>query len=185
VKRGSKRLAGGAIIGCFGRFRRDLRLCLPTGVGNICPCAAVNRRMGDTMVRNRAGWLFAAVMLILGLALPTSAKAELKFCNKTSKKVDVAVGYKSNDKWVSEGWWGLDPGICKSPIKASLQKRYYYYYAESDDLTWQGDYIFCTSDKEFTIEGADECKSRGYTPEGFKEIDVGEDINHTIDLTGK
>ena len=135
------------------------------------------------MVGHQCGWLIAAVVLIAGVALSTTAKADLKFCNKSSKKVDVAVGYKSTDKWVSEGWWGLEPGICKSPIKGSLQKRYYYYYAESDDLTWSGDYVFCTSDREFTIEGADDCKSRGYQPEGFKEIDVNEDINHTIDLT--
>jgi uncharacterized membrane protein len=140
--------------------------------------------MGEMrMVRNQTGWLIAALLLIASLALPTAARAELKFCNKTGKKVDVAVGYKSGDKWVSEGWWGLEPGICKSPIKQALKKRYYYYYAESDDLTWQGSYVFCTSDNEFTIEGADDCKSRGYQPEGFKELDIGEDINHTIDLT--
>jgi len=135
------------------------------------------------MGRIHAGWLFAAVMLVVGLALPKTARADLKFCNKTSKKVDVAVGYKSGDQWVSEGWWGIEPGICKTPIRGALQKPYYYYYADSDDLTWSGDYVFCTSQDEFTIKGADNCKARGYEVEGFKEVHVGEDIDHTIDLT--
>jgi uncharacterized membrane protein len=76
------------------------------------------------MGRAHAGWLFAAVMLVVGLALPTTARADLKFCNKTSKKVDVAIGYKSGGQWVLEGWWGIEPGICKTPILGALQKPY-------------------------------------------------------------
>ena len=63
-----------------------------------------------------------------------------------------------------------------------LKSRYYYYYAESDSGKWDGDYIFCTQDQKFTIEGNKDCKSRGYAPEGFREIDVGESTAKEIDL---
>jgi len=132
----------------------------------------------------RSGSLFLALALVCALGFPEAAKADLKFCNKTDKKVWVAIGYKSKDEWVSEGWWAIDPGSCKTTYKDSLEARYYYYYAEDDaDGRWSDDhYIFCTSDKEFTIDGADNCKSRGYDARGFREIDVGENISKTIDL---
>ncbi len=138
------------------------------------------------MMRKSLTLAFALAAMMIGVGLPSAAKAELKFCNQTSAKVDVAVGYHtSGDEWVSEGWWGIDPGQCKSPIKESLQGRYYYYYADSSNLTWDGDYVFCTSDQEFTIKGDKDCKSRGYKPEGFREIDVGENISKEIDLTNQ
>jgi len=130
---------------------------------------------------------FAALMFVTGL--PTTAKAELKFCNQTKSDVNLAIGYKSDDssEWVSEGWWIINPGKCEtpSPFDGVLKKRYYYYYADSDDLKWDGDYIFCTSEKKFTIVGDKDCKSRGYAPEGFREIDVGEATSKEIDLTSE
>ena len=40
-----------------------------------------------------------------------------------------------------------------------------------------------TIGEKFTIEGDKDCKSRGYLPEGFKEIDIGEETSKEIDLT--
>jgi uncharacterized membrane protein len=128
---------------------------------------------------------FALVALTIALALPTAARAELKFCNHTKEQVSVAIGYNSTDsgQWTSEGWWTIDPDQCKVPIGGVLKQRYYYYYADSDSNKWDGDYIFCTEDKKFEIEGDKDCKSRGYAPEGFRELDIGEATSKEIDFT--
>ena len=125
----------------------------------------------------------ALVALTIGLALPGAARAELKFCNHTTEQVAVAVGYSVNGEWTSEGWWLIDPNQCKVPIDGALKNRYYYYYADSDSNKWDGDYIFCTQDKKFTIVGDKDCKSRGYAPEQFRELDVGEATSKEIDFT--
>jgi uncharacterized membrane protein len=131
----------------------------------------------------------ALAALLAVIASPSAARAELKFCNQTKSDVNLAIGYKSaeSDQWVSEGWWIISPGKCTSPspLDGVLKARYYYYYADSDDLKWDGDFIFCTSDKKFTINGDKDCKSRGYAPEGFREIDVGEATSKEIDLTAE
>ncbi len=130
---------------------------------------------------------FGLAVLTVGMALPTAARAELKFCNHTKEQVALAVGFSSPDskQWTSEGWWTIDPNDCKVPIGGVLKARYYYYYADSGSNKWDGDYIFCTKDEKFTIEGDKDCKSRGYVPEGFRELDVGESTTKEIDFTDK
>ena len=122
--------------------------------------------------------------LAVATTAPGVARAELKFCNHTTEQVSLAIGYNSPDsnEWTSEGWWTIDPNQCKVPLGGVLKSRYYYYYADSDSGKWDGDYIFCIQDKKFTIEGSKDCKTRGYSPEGFREIDVGEDTSKEIDL---
>ena len=128
--------------------------------------------------------LFGSVALVAMSTLPGVAHAELKFCNHTNEKVSLVIGYNSPDsnEWTSEGWWTIDPSQCKVPLGGVLKSRYYYYYAESDSGKWDDQYIFCTQDEKFTIEGNKDCKSRGYAPEGFREIDVGEATAKEIDL---
>ena len=65
-----------------------------------------------------------------------------------------------------------------------MKAPYFYYYAKSDSITWDGDYIFCTEYEKFEIEGDKDCKSRGYAPEGFRELDIGEPTSKEIDFTG-
>ena len=135
------------------------------------------------MGRTHRTTLFVFAALILGLGIPTAAQAELKFCNKTKGQVNVAVGYKVGEDWTSEGWWTIEPGSCKVPVGGVLKNRYYYYYADSDSKVWDGDFIFCTQDTKFTIQSDKDCKSRGYAPEGFRELDIGEATSKEIDLT--
>ena len=127
----------------------------------------------------------ALAALAICVGLPTAARAEPKFCNQTKEDVSLAIGFKSpeSDQWTSEGWWNIKPNDCKTPIDGILKARYYYYYADSDSGKWSGDFIFCTKDEKFTIEGDKDCKSRGYAPEGFKEIDIGEETSKEIDFT--
>jgi uncharacterized membrane protein len=112
------------------------------------------------------------------------AQAWYKICNKTKSSVDAAFGYQKDGDWVSEGWWNISPGKCKTVYSGDLEKQKYYFYAESTDgdYEWDGDYPFCTIDKEFTIVGDTNCKSRGYKSKKFREVDVGDSSDWTSNL---
>lgn len=126
--------------------------------------------------------MIAAVGL-LGMALGASpAKADFEICNKTKESVSVAVGYRENGDWISEGWWNIDTGDCAVVYNKKLSEVNYYLYGESDSLVWQGDYTFCIVNDEFTIVGDTDCKKRGYQPQGFMEIDVGDNTSFTFNL---
>ena len=132
--------------------------------------------------------LLLGLALAGGMILPAAARADLKFCNKTDKKIWVAIGYheKSKADWVSHGWWTVAPGACQTTISDALSGQYYYWYAEDEgDGVWSGNFVFCTTEKKFQIEGRENCKSRGYDAQGFRELKAGEDINKTVDLTSQ
>jgi len=102
------------------------------------------------------------------------AWASLEICNGSSVHRSVAIGYSKDDVWTSEGWWNLDPGQCATPVEGALEQRYYYYRAEAEDGSFPGDgYTFCTTTGSFTIVGDEDCESRGYVVEDFREIDTG------------
>ena len=115
-----------------------------------------------------------------------TAAAELRICNKTTSKVGVAIGYKSPRNWMTEGWWTVDADSCATVLAGPLMGRYYYMYAVDYDEggEWGGNSAyFCTREKEFTIEGVDDCVARGYQRTGFYEVDTGEQESWTIQLT--
>jgi len=122
---------------------------------------------------------------LVWLVAASPAQAWYKFCNKTKAEVSVAFAYRENGEWVSEGWWSIKPGNCSTVHSEDLDQQKYYFYADSDesDNTWSGDSSFCTLEKKFTITGNTNCKSRGYKPRGFKEIDVGDSVDWTTNLT--
>lgn len=125
-----------------------------------------------------------SVGAIVVALLPGAAVAGLKLCNETSARQSVAVGYKSGDQWVSEGWWNLDPGTCASPIKGDLKYRYYYFRAQSSGREFQHErYGFCTEQSAFTIEGDADCAGRGFTFSGFRRIDAGGARDFTLAFT--
>ena len=43
--------------------------------------------------------------------------------------------------------------------------------------------FFCTQEKEFTIEGVNDCVARGFQRTGFYEVDTGNQESWTIQLT--
>lgn len=137
-------------------------------------------------MRSRIGrFVLMLIVAASAVVLAGQAQADFKICNKSKFKVTTAFGYKESGQWTSEGWWTIDPGQCRTVYSKNLSQQYYYYYAESTDgeWTWSDTYIFCAADKAFKISGDKDCKSRGYDAYGFKEVDVGEAIEKSIDLT--
>jgi uncharacterized membrane protein len=125
-------------------------------------------------------WLVAALMLS-----SEAAKADFRLCNNTSNRIGLAVGYKENEGWTTEGWWNLAARSCETVLRGALVARFYYIYAVDYDRggEWSGQAFMCTREKEFTIRGTDDCLARGYDRTGFFEVDTGDQPSWTVQLT--
>ena len=155
----------------------------------------MNRKAG---ISNTAGMLtrslkiFAMLGLIAsgsvsGTIMLTSAEAHADFriCNDTKSLVGAALGYRDEDKWLSEGWFQIPAETCSSLIEGDLNSRFYYIYAEDADKggQWRGEVFLCTNEREFKIEGVQDCFKRGHIKTGFFEIDTGNRANWMVRLT--
>jgi uncharacterized membrane protein len=114
------------------------------------------------------------------------AEAALKLCNHTGSRVGVAVGYKDQKGWASEGWWTIEAQKCSVIVNYALIARYYYIYAVDYEKggSWGGKSNLCITGKVFTIRGIEGCTSRGYQSVGFFEVDTGEQTDWTVKLSG-
>lgn len=133
----------------------------------------------------RPALALAAMAGTLLLAAPTPAHADLRVCNETRNLISVALGYRAERGWQSEGWWRAPPGECRILFQGDLQRRYYYIYAV-DDMgggDWGGSVFMCTRDDSFTIFGVEDCLARGYERTGFFEIDTQGRTDWTLQLT--
>ncbi len=129
--------------------------------------------------------LLAISTLLLPIVAATPARADLRVCNQTSKTVSIALGYRAENGWQSEGWWVAAPAKCTSVFKGDLSSRFYYLFA-ADDLsggTWEGKVFMCTQDQTFTILGVEDCLARGYERTGFFEVDTKNRNDWTLQLT--
>lgn len=131
--------------------------------------------------------VLASLALATAMIVDASATANagLRLCNKTGSQIGVAVGYKNQQGWTTEGWWNLVPNACETLLSGDLVSRYYYIYAVDYDLggEWAGEVKMCTKDKAFTIYGIENCSARGYDLTGFIEIDTGNERDWTVQLT--
>ena len=86
--------------------------------------------------------LAASLLLALGLVFlgNNPAAADFRLCNNTSSRVGIAIGYKDNEGWTTEGWWNLPARTCETVLKGNLVARYYYVYAIDYDRggEWMG-----------------------------------------------
>jgi uncharacterized membrane protein len=126
--------------------------------------------------------LFAGLATLL---IASPALADLRICNKTSSRVGIAVGYKDDEAWKTEGWWNIAANSCETLLAGPLVSRFYYLYAVDYDHggEWGGRSFMCTQEKSFTIKGIEDCLKRGFERTGFFEIDTGEQRTWTVQLT--
>jgi uncharacterized membrane protein len=122
---------------------------------------------------------------LMAMAATTPARAELRVCNETANLISIALGYRAERGWMSEGWWQAPAGDCRTLYQGDLQRRFYYLYAV-DDIgggAWDGQVFMCTRDETFTIFGVEDCLARGYERTGFFEIDTQNRSDWTLQLT--
>lgn len=144
--------------------------------GTSCPPSPIPR------ARHRS-WR-ATSIAAAALALATvPAQAQLKFCNHSPETVSIAIAYHSGGDWVSEGWWSPGPSECVTVIRGWLPNKRYYAFAHSASHVWSQNYVFCVKSEKFTIYGDGDCAARGYRAESFFEIEVGDRVSWTQNLT--
>ena len=126
----------------------------------------------------------AGLMLMAFIASAAPARADLRVCNQSSNPVSIALGYRAERGWQSEGWWVANPGQCAIVFQGDLNSRFYYLYV-ADDIgggAWDGDNFMCTRDETFTIFDTDNCLARGYERTGFFEVDTQNRTDWTLQL---
>ena len=135
----------------------------------------------------RAGQWAGAASLALTLLNVAPAHADFRVCNATQSLVGVAIGYRVESGWITEGWWHIKGSSCATLIEGPLSSRYYYLYAEDAERggRWDGPVTMCVAENEFKITGVKDCFSRGYQRAGFKEYDTGDQANWMVQLTGE
>ena len=133
-----------------------------------------------------AAWLAALPLAMAATAFSTSAAhADFRVCNATQGLVGVAIGYRAETGWVTEGWWHVEGSTCKTLIEGALASRFYYLYAEDAERggRWEGEVSMCVAEREFKIAGAGDCFARGFQRAGFQEYDTGEQSSWMVQLT--
>jgi len=113
------------------------------------------------------------------------ARADLRVCNQSSNQVSVALGYRADKGWQSEGWWVAPASKCAVVYQGDLHSRFFYLYV-ADDISggaWDGSVFMCTRDESFTIFGVEDCLARGYERTGFFEVDTQNRTDWTLQLT--
>ncbi|MBA4790771.1 MAG: DUF1036 domain-containing protein, partial [Rhizobiales bacterium] len=153
----------------------------PSPAPSVTASGPARRAVG----RVRAGLCALALGAGLVPLVPALALADFRLCNRTQSRVGVAVGYKENDVWTSEGWWNIAANTCETLLRGDLVARFYYLYAVDYDQggEWSGRAFLCTRDKEFTIRGTEDCLARGFDRTGFLEVDTKEQRGWTVQLT--
>ena len=88
---------------------------------------------------------------------------------------------------MSEGWWHIAASSCKTLIEGPLSSRYFYLYAEDAEKggRWDGAINMCVAEKEFKINGVNDCFARGFQRAGFQEYDTGEQSSWMVQLSGE
>src|SRR4029453_4387879 len=113
------------------------------------------RRMfrGRAIARVLAG----GALSVAAFASAGPAKADFRLCNNTGNRGGIAIGYKENEGWTTEGWWNISARSCETVLRGALVARFYYIYAVDYDRggEWSGQAFMCTREKEFTIRGTE------------------------------
>lgn len=119
------------------------------------------------------------------LCLNFSLFAQLTIVNDHDRPIQVAIAYLSEDdeeskKWISEGWFSVEPGAT-ALLQEKIKVRYYYLYiVDNANNEWGGEGFQLMVDEvnEFTIKKADKVyiseEKKTYKMHNFMEIDTGE-----------
>ena len=104
--------------------------------------------------------LFAVIALSASIA---PARAELTLCNRTSYRMDAAIGLEKRANVATRGWFQLDPGQCKQVVDGALDAEMVYVHARtppvygSAPLPQNGSVELCVRDGDFDIPNARGC----------------------------
>jgi uncharacterized membrane protein len=68
------------------------------------------------------GFISMIAAPIAALAV-SQARAELSLCNRTSFRVEAAIGLEKRANVATRGWFRLDPGQCRQVMDGPFRRR--------------------------------------------------------------
>lgn len=126
-------------------------------------------------VQARLALTLITILLPL-LAAATSARADLKLCNRMSYVVQAAIGIDDKTATATRGWFRIDPAACRvvmqGEITASrilLHARALSVYGASPIAENGNDQLCVADDDNFIIAAARQCRG-GQKPAPFTQI---------------
>jgi uncharacterized membrane protein len=107
------------------------------------------------------GFIYMGAASIALLTMP--ARAELSLCNRTSYRMEAAIGLEKRANVATRGWFRLDPGQCRQVVDGVLDVDMVYLHARAPPvygtapLPQNGQADFCIRDGNFDIADARGC----------------------------
>jgi len=100
---------------------------------------------------------------VLAVAAASPAQAELTVCNRTSYRMDVAIGQEKRANVETRGWFRIEPGQCRQVLDGAYDADMSYVHTRTPPvygpapLPQNGNADFCIRDGDFTISNGREC----------------------------
>ena len=105
----------------------------------------------------------AAAALALAVLAPSMAQAELTLCNRTSYRMDAAIGLERRANVETRGWFRIDPGQCRQVLDGPYDAEMTYVHTRTPPvygtapLPQNGNADFCVRDGDFKLANGREC----------------------------
>lgn len=102
--------------------------------------------------------------------LATPARADLTLCNRTSYRMEVAIGLEQRANVATRGWYRADPGQCLKVVEGALDADMVYLHARtpsiygSAPLPQSGHAEFCVREGAFEALNARSCPLNQQAP---------------------
>ena len=107
--------------------------------------------------------LICSLAGLWALAAAYPAQAEFTLCNRTSYRVDAAIGLEKRANVATRGWFRIDPGACRKVVDGVLDADMVYVHARtppvygSAPMPQAGHADLCIRDVDFVIANARGC----------------------------
>jgi len=112
------------------------------------------------MIRAR---LLSLLIAALPLIAAAPAHADLTLCNRTSYRMQTAIGIERRANVETRGWFRLDPGECRKVVDGAIEADMTYVHARTPPvygpapLPQGGDAEFCVRDGDFEFPNGRGC----------------------------
>ena len=106
-----------------------------------------------------AAWLGGLALVLAA----TQAQAGLTLCNRTSYRVETAIGLEKQPNVATRGWYKLDPGECKQVLDGTLDADMVYVHSRAPQIYGtspapeSGQAELCVRDGDFAIADGRNC----------------------------
>lgn len=107
--------------------------------------------------------MLALPIAVLPLVAAAPARADLTLCNRTSYRMQAAIGIERHTNVETRGWFRLDPGECRKVVDGAYDADMTYVHARtpavygSAPLPQNGEAEFCVRDGDFEFPNGRGC----------------------------